>query len=260
MGDETERGRRRVRYRGTHPRHYAERYKELDPERHARELEKVRARGDTPAGTHRPVCVREILEVLDPRPGDVGLDATLGFGGHAQEILPRLLPGGRLFGIDVDPLELPRTEARMRGLGFSADVLVVRRMNFAGVSRWLSEEGNALARKLVPFLDHRAQLDRYIAACQLGITATSLILGAYGQNVIAGALHPALEGLTGMSPAAAQSVAATGVLLALTALQMVLSELFPKSILASSIDSMKFSVGPMVLLDRTSAIVTPSTA
>jgi len=159
MVDEIQRGRRRVRYRGTHPRHYAERYKELDPERHARELEKVRVRGDTPAGTHRPICVREILEVLDPRSGDVGLDATLGFGGHAQEILPRLLPGGRLFGIDVDPLELPRTEARLRGLGFSADVLVVRRMNFAGVSRWLSEEGSALDFVLADLGVSSTQLD-----------------------------------------------------------------------------------------------------
>jgi 16S rRNA (cytosine1402-N4)-methyltransferase len=78
--------------------------------------------------------VREILEVLDPKPGETGLDATLGFGGHAQEILPRLAPGGRLFGIDVDPLELPRTEARLRSLGFGEDVLVVRRMNFAGIA------------------------------------------------------------------------------------------------------------------------------
>jgi 16S rRNA (cytosine1402-N4)-methyltransferase len=159
MSDEIQRGRRRVRYRGTHPRHYAERYKELDPERHAPELEKVQARGDTPAGTHRPICVREILEVLDPHAGDVGLDATLGFGGHAQEILPRLLPGGRLFGIDVDPLELPRTEARLRGLGFSTDVLVVRRMNFAGVPRLLSEAGSALNFVLADLGVSSMQLD-----------------------------------------------------------------------------------------------------
>jgi 16S rRNA (cytosine1402-N4)-methyltransferase len=159
MGDESPRGRRRVRYKGTHPRRYAERYKELDPERHARELEKVRARGDTPAGTHRPICVREVLEVLDPRPGDVGVDATLGFGGHAQEILPRILPGGRLFAIDVDPLELPRTEARLRGLGFSDDVLVVRRMNFAGVSRVLPEAGGGLDFVLADLGVSSMQLD-----------------------------------------------------------------------------------------------------
>jgi 16S rRNA (cytosine1402-N4)-methyltransferase len=159
MGDDTPRGRRRVRYQGTHPRRYAERYKELDPERNALELEKVRARGDTPAGTHRPICVREVLEILDPKPGDVGLDATLGFGGHAQEILPRILPGGRLFGIDVDPLELPRTEARLRGLGFSEDVLVVRRMNFAGASRVLPEAGGGLDFVLADLGVSSMQLD-----------------------------------------------------------------------------------------------------
>ncbi|MBP2671527.1 MAG: rRNA ((1402)-N(4))-methyltransferase, partial [candidate division NC10 bacterium] len=137
MVDEIPRRQRRVRYKGTHPRRYGERYKELDPERHAQELDTVRARGDTPAGTHRPICVQEVLEVLDPRPGDVGLDATLGFGGHAQAILPRLRPGGRLIGIDVDPVELPRTEARLRALGFGEDALVVRRMNFAGLRRLL---------------------------------------------------------------------------------------------------------------------------
>jgi 16S rRNA (cytosine1402-N4)-methyltransferase len=144
MPEELPRPKRRVRYQGTHPRRFQEKYKELDPERHAGELEKVRERGATPAGTHRPICVREILEALDPRPGDVGLDATLGYGGHAQEILPRLAPGGRLFGIDVDPLELPRTEARLRALGFGEEVLVARRMNFAGLPGLLPEAGGAL--------------------------------------------------------------------------------------------------------------------
>jgi hypothetical protein len=60
VADEIPHRQRRVRYKGTHPRHYAERYKELDPERHAQELDKVRGRGDTPAGTHRPICVQEI--------------------------------------------------------------------------------------------------------------------------------------------------------------------------------------------------------
>jgi len=71
----------------------------------------------------------------------VALDATLGYGGHARELLPRLLPGGRLFGVDVDPLELPRTEARLRGLGYGEDVLTVRRMNFAGLPRLKAESG-----------------------------------------------------------------------------------------------------------------------
>lgn len=135
---------RRVRYKGTHPRRFQEKYKELDPQTHAQELEKVRERGHTPAGTHRPICVREILEILDPKPGEVGLDATLGFGGHTQEILPRLQPDGRLFGIDVDPLELPRTEARLRALGFGPERLIVRRMNFAGLPNLLPEVGGEL--------------------------------------------------------------------------------------------------------------------
>jgi 16S rRNA (cytosine1402-N4)-methyltransferase len=87
------------------------------------------------------------------------VDATLGFGGHAQEILPRILPGGRLFGIDVDPLELPRTEARLRGLGFSEDILVVRRMNFAGIARVLPEAGGGLDFVLADLGVSSMQLD-----------------------------------------------------------------------------------------------------
>ena len=132
---------RRVRYQGTHPKQFGEKYKELDPALHAAELQKVMARGQTPAGMHRPICVREILDILNPQPGETGLDATLGFGGHAAEILPRLLPGGRLFGIDVDPVELPRTEARLRKLGFDESALVVWRMNFSDIATLLPQAG-----------------------------------------------------------------------------------------------------------------------
>ncbi len=132
---------RRVRYKGTHPRRFEEKYKELSPDPHARELEKVMARGHTPAGTHRSIMVEEILKVLAPKPGEVALDATLGYGGHTQALLPLLLPGGRLFGLDVDPLELPRTETRLRSLGYGEDVLTVHRMNFAGLPRLKAESG-----------------------------------------------------------------------------------------------------------------------
>jgi len=144
MADQTPRPPRRVRYQGTHPRQFQEKYKELDPVRFLAEQEKVRERGHTPAGTHRPICVDEILQALAPRPGEVGLDATLGYGGHAQELLARLAPGGRLFGLDVDPLELPRTEARLRALGFGEEILQVRRMNFAGLPGLLPETGGGL--------------------------------------------------------------------------------------------------------------------
>ncbi len=132
---------RRVRYSGTHPKQFAEKYKELDPVLHAEEMKKVMARGQTPAGMHRSICVAEILAILKPQAGETALDATLGYGGHAREILPHLLPGGRLFGIDVDPVELPRTEARLRQLGFDELALVVRRINFSELATLLPEAG-----------------------------------------------------------------------------------------------------------------------
>jgi 16S rRNA (cytosine1402-N4)-methyltransferase len=141
MADDAAPHKRRARYAGTHPRRFEEKYKELNPARHADELRKVLERGQTPAGMHRPICVREILDILNPQRGETGLDATLGFGGHAQEILARLLPGGRLFGIDVDPLEFARTEARLRGLGFDPSVLVLHRINFAALATLLPEAG-----------------------------------------------------------------------------------------------------------------------
>ncbi|WLD11330.1 16S rRNA (cytosine(1402)-N(4))-methyltransferase RsmH [Planctellipticum variicoloris] len=130
---------RRPRYRGSHPRQFREKYKELQPERYAEDVARVLAGGKTPAGSHRPIMVREILEVLKPQPGETAVDCTLGYGGHAQELLKAVQPGGRLLGIDADPIELPKTEARLRGLGFPPDSLLVRRMNFAGAAAWIAE-------------------------------------------------------------------------------------------------------------------------
>ena len=131
--------RRRPRYRGKNPRHFHEKYKEHQPHLYPDEAAKVAAAGRTPAGTHRPIMVREILEVLSPRPGEIAVDCTLGYGGHAQALLAAIGPGGRLLGIDADPIELSRTEARLRGLGFSEDTLIVRRMNYAGLTQLLAE-------------------------------------------------------------------------------------------------------------------------
>ncbi len=78
-----------------------------------------------------------------PAPGDVAVDVTLGGGGHARAILERITPGGRLIGLDVDPVELPRTERRLREAGFGVDVLSVHHGNFAGLSRVLANEGVA---------------------------------------------------------------------------------------------------------------------
>jgi 16S rRNA (cytosine1402-N4)-methyltransferase len=132
---------RRPRYAGRYPKRFEEKYKEHDPEKYRDTVAKVLASGKTPAGSHRPIMVAEVLEVLAPRPGDVGVDCTLGYGGHAQELLPRLLPGGHLIGIDADPLELPKTESRLRNLGFNPAAFTACRSNFAGLPQILSASG-----------------------------------------------------------------------------------------------------------------------
>jgi 16S rRNA (cytosine1402-N4)-methyltransferase len=139
-GDATPRTshRRRPRYPGKNPRRFEEKYKERDPQRYGDTVAKVLASGKTPAGTHRPILVAEILEVLAPAPGELAVDCTLGYGGHAQEILARLQPGGRLIGLDADPLELPRTEARLRAAGFGPETFTAFRSNFAGLPRVLA--------------------------------------------------------------------------------------------------------------------------
>lgn len=128
--------RRRPRYSGKNPRRFEEKYKEHDPARYAETVAKVLASGKTPAGTHRPIMVAEILEVLAPQPGELAVDCTLGYGGHAREILPRILPGGRLIGLDVDPVELPKTVARL-----NTPDLHAHQSNYAGLHKALALEG-----------------------------------------------------------------------------------------------------------------------
>jgi len=131
--------RRRPRYAGKYPRRFEEKYKEHNPDRFKVTVAKVLASGKTPAGSHRPIMVAEVLEMLAPQPGETIADGTLGYGGHAQAVLPLLLPGGRLIGLDADPIELPKTEARLCALGFGPEVLTVRRSNYAGLPRLLAE-------------------------------------------------------------------------------------------------------------------------
>jgi len=129
---------RRPRYAGRNPRRFEDKYKERDPQRHPDTVEKVIASGKTPAGTHRPIMVTEILEVLAPAPGKIAVDCTLGYGGHAREILARIQPGGWLIGLDADPVELPKTEARLRALGFGPETFHAHRGNFAGLPQILA--------------------------------------------------------------------------------------------------------------------------
>ncbi len=88
---------RRVRYSGTHPKSYQEKYKEHQPEKYADTISKVIQKGSTPAGMHLSICVKEILDFLQIQPGQTGLDATLGYGGHTLEMLKCLHGQGHLY-------------------------------------------------------------------------------------------------------------------------------------------------------------------
>jgi 16S rRNA (cytosine1402-N4)-methyltransferase len=132
---------RRRRYAGKNPRTFHDKYKELNPEQYGADVRKVLASGRTPAGMHVPIMEREVLECLRPKAGEIAVDCTLGWGGHARAILERLRPGGRLIGIDVDPIELPRAEARLRAAGFGPDEFVAHHGNFAGLPKVLAARG-----------------------------------------------------------------------------------------------------------------------
>jgi len=134
---EPPRPKRRPRYSGKNPRKFEEKYKEHNPQLYPETVQKVLASGKTPAGAHRPILVQEILQILRPQPGEVVLDATLGYGGHSTEILPLLRPGGRLIGLDIDPLELPKTEVRLRALGFVPEEFTAVQANYAAFTQVL---------------------------------------------------------------------------------------------------------------------------
>lgn len=132
---------RRERYKGTHPKSFKEKYKELQPETYQKDIAKVMDQGRTPAGMHRSICVNEILDFLAIVPGQIGMDATLGYGGHSLEMLKCLVPNGKLYATDVDAIELPRTRNRLAALGFGPEVLEVKKMNFSNIDLVVYESG-----------------------------------------------------------------------------------------------------------------------
>ena len=140
---------RRPRYSGKHPQRFDQKYKEHDPARFPGVVQRVLESGKTPAGSHRPICVDEILGILAPAPGETAVDATLGHAGHALALLPRLQPGGRLIGIDADPLELPRAEALVREAGYGPEAFVAACSNMAGLAGVLSALGLERAHVVV---------------------------------------------------------------------------------------------------------------
>lgn len=94
----------------------------------------------------------------------------------------------------------------------------------------LADEGSISAQRLLPILSDPHALDRYVAACQVGITLASLILGAYGQVALSGLITPYFDGLGNFEKETAQGTAAVIILVGLTAFQMILGELIPKSL------------------------------
>lgn len=132
---------RRVRYQGTHPKSYKEKYKELQPDKYPDTVEHVIKKGSTPAGMHISICVKEILEFLQIKPGQTGLDATLGYGGHTLEMLKCLQSEGHLYALDIDPIEIAKTKERLAGLGYGEDMLTILQMNFADADQIRPVEG-----------------------------------------------------------------------------------------------------------------------
>lgn len=132
---------RRVRYKGTHPKNYQEKYKEHQPEKYADTIEKVKRKGSTPAGMHIPIMVKEILDFLQIQPGQQGLDATLGYGGHTLKMLECLKGEGHLYAMDVDPIESVKTKARLEAKGYGEEKLTIIHKNFVHIDEVAEQYG-----------------------------------------------------------------------------------------------------------------------
>ncbi len=132
---------RRVRYKGKYPRNYKEKYKELNPEKYQDTIEKVIRKGNTPAGMHISIMVKEIIDFLQIKPGQTGFDATLGYGGHTKAMLECLRGQGHMYATDVDPIESAKTKKRLADAGFGEDILTIRLQNFCTINEIAKEAG-----------------------------------------------------------------------------------------------------------------------
>lgn len=141
MDNQEKQHKRRVRYSGTHPRSYNEKYKEHNPEKYGDVVARVIQKGSTPAGMHISIMVQEILDFLQIQPGQIGLDATLGYGGHTKAMLQCLNGQGHIYALDVDPIESAKTKERLAKQGFGEEVLTVRLQNFADIDLVTKDTG-----------------------------------------------------------------------------------------------------------------------
>lgn len=132
---------RRVRYKGKYPRKYEDKYKELNPEKYKETIAHVISKGNTPAGMHISIMVKEILDFLQIKPGETGFDATLGYGGHTKAMMECLKGEGHMYATDVDPEESAKTKKRLAEQGFGEDILTVKLQNFCTIDEIAEEIG-----------------------------------------------------------------------------------------------------------------------
>ncbi|MCR4616776.1 MAG: 16S rRNA (cytosine(1402)-N(4))-methyltransferase RsmH [Lachnospiraceae bacterium] len=132
---------RRVHYSGKYPKKFEEKYKELNPEKYAEIVEHVTQKGSTPAGMHISIMVQEILDFLQIKPGQQGLDCTLGYGGHTRKMLEKLEGKGCIYGLDIDPIESKKTVERIRNAGFDEEIFKFKLINFANIDEVAKQAG-----------------------------------------------------------------------------------------------------------------------
>lgn len=141
MEQETTIHKRRPRYKGKYPKRFEEKYKELQPEKYKDTIEHVISKGNTPAGMHISIMVNEILDFLKIQPGEIGFDATLGYGGHTKAMLQQLQGQGHIYATDVDPVESAKTKKRLADQGFGEEILTIRLQNFCTIDEIAKEVG-----------------------------------------------------------------------------------------------------------------------
>lgn len=132
---------RRVRYSGKYPKRFEEKYKEHNPDKYKDTVEKVISKGSTPAGMHISIMVNEIIDFMQIKPGEIGFDATLGYGGHTKAMLSNLNGKGHIYATDVDPIESKKTKERLLEAGFGEDLLTIKLQNFSTIDEIAKEAG-----------------------------------------------------------------------------------------------------------------------
>ena len=141
MNQEQTPHKRRVRYKGKYPRKFEEKYKELQPEKYGDTIAHVIQKGNTPAGMHISIMVKEILDFLKIQPGETGFDATLGYGGHTKAMLDQLQGRGHIYATDVDPEESAKTKKRLAEAGYGEEILTIKLQNFCTIDEIAKEVG-----------------------------------------------------------------------------------------------------------------------